>query len=52
MCPDYKEVNMLPKNSNYSEDALVEQPAIKLFKQLGWAHTNCFHEFDENGISF
>ena len=43
---------MAPKNSNYSEDALVEQPAIKLFEQLGWAHTNCFHEFDENGKSF
>ncbi len=35
----------------YSEDALVEQPAIKLFKSLEWEHANCFHEFD-SGESF
>lgn len=28
----------------YTEDALIEQPAIHLFKQLGWEHLNCFHE--------
>jgi len=30
--------------SDYSEDALVEQPAIELFKQLGWEIANCFYE--------
>lgn len=28
----------------YSEDALVERPAIALFKQLGWSTANCFNE--------
>jgi len=32
--------------SDYSEDALVEQPAIELFRALGWETANCFHEFD------
>lgn len=31
---------------NYSEDALIEQPAIALFKKLGWQTANCFYEFD------
>jgi len=30
--------------SRYSEDALVEQPAIALFRELGWETVNCFHE--------
>src|SRR5712691_12326048 len=29
---------------SYSEDALIEQPAIELFKQLGWDAANCYHE--------
>lgn len=28
----------------YSEDELVEQPAIALFKELGWAHISAYHE--------
>lgn len=28
----------------YSEDSLVEQPAIELFKTLGWQAANCYHE--------
>ncbi|MGI8554469.1 MAG: type I restriction endonuclease, partial [Dehalococcoidia bacterium] len=28
----------------YSEAALVEAPAIALFKELGWEHADCFHE--------
>ena len=28
----------------YTEDALVEQPAIKLFDDLGWEALNCFEE--------
>src|SRR5437762_62779 len=36
--------------SNYSEDSLVEQPAIELFKELGWEAANCYHErFDPKG---
>ena len=30
--------------SNYTEDSLVEQPAIALFAQLGWQATNCFYK--------
>jgi len=30
----------------YSEQALVEQPAIELFGELGWETADCFHEFD------
>ncbi len=29
---------------SYSEDSLVEQPAIELFKELGWEAANCYHE--------
>jgi type I restriction enzyme, R subunit len=28
----------------YSEDTLIEQPAIELLKSIGWTHTNCFAE--------
>jgi type I restriction enzyme R subunit len=28
----------------YGEDALIEQPAIRLFEQLGWETANCFYE--------
>lgn len=30
--------------NDYSEDALIEQPAIDLFQELGWETVNCFHE--------
>lgn len=30
--------------SDYSEDSLIEQPAIELFSQLGWETANCFYE--------
>ena len=30
--------------NDYSEDALVEQPAIALFAELGWETVNCFRE--------
>lgn len=33
-------------SSDYSESALVEQPAIELFGELGWETADCFHEFD------
>jgi len=33
-------------SSDYSESALVEQPAIELFSELGWETADCFHEFD------
>lgn len=36
--------------SDYSEDSLVEQPAIELFNELDWETANCFYEkFGENG---
>lgn len=36
--------------NDYSEDSLVEQPAIELFSELDWQTTNCFYEkFGENG---
>lgn len=28
----------------YTEQTLVEDPAIELFKELGWEHANCFYE--------
>lgn len=30
--------------SDYSEDAMIEQPAIALFSALGWQTINCFYE--------
>ena len=32
----------------YTEDALVEQPAIKLFEILGWDALNCWEEYFGN----
>lgn len=29
---------------DYTEDSLVEQPAIALFETLGWETANCFYE--------
>jgi type I restriction enzyme R subunit len=35
----------LPSFSNpFSEDQLVEQPAIRLFEELGWHHVNAYYE--------
>lgn len=31
-------------NRDYSEDALIEKPAIKLFARLGWQTVNAFYE--------
>ena len=31
-------------SGQYTEDQLVEQPAIKLFEELGWEHVNAYHE--------
>lgn len=42
---------MTPKGDNYSEDSLIEQPAIELLNTLGWQTANCFHEFDQSGGS-
>ena len=28
----------------FSEDSLIEQPAIEIFKSLGYSHLNCFEE--------
>lgn len=36
--------------NDYSEDSLVEQPAIELFRELGWQTAICFYEkFGSNG---
>lgn len=36
--------------SGYSENSLIEQPAIALFAELGWETANCFYEtFGQNG---
>lgn len=35
----------------FSEDALVEQPAVELLKELGWETFNAFHEFDPSTVS-
>ncbi|HOW28295.1 MAG TPA: type I restriction endonuclease subunit R [Elusimicrobiota bacterium] len=35
-----------PTTIDYSENALVEKPAIELLHKLGWKPADCFHEFD------
>ena len=35
---------MTPPPSRYTEDQLVEQPAIALFEELGWKSVNAYHE--------
>ncbi len=30
--------------SSYSEEVLIEQPAIEMFQSLGWEHINALHE--------
>ena len=35
----------------YSEDQLIEQPAISLLKQLGWETLDCYSEFSQVGGS-
>ena len=37
--------------SDYSENALVEQPAIALFEELGWPSANCFYENQKCTVS-
>lgn len=36
--------------AGYTEDALVEQPAIAVFRELGWETINAYDEFD-HGVS-
>ncbi|CCF83427.1 type I restriction endonuclease subunit R [Nitrolancea hollandica] len=41
---------MSPAGNDYTENTLVEQPAIALFAELGWETANCFNEtFGSNG---
>jgi hypothetical protein len=35
--------------ASYSEDALIEQPTIELFRSLKWEAADCFHEFEHPG---
>lgn len=37
-------------SNDYTEDALVEQPAIELFKQLKWETVNCYDETFPNSF--
>ncbi len=37
--------------ADFSENTLLEQPAIVLFAELGWETANYFHEFDQAGGS-
>jgi type I restriction enzyme R subunit len=37
--------------AGYSEDELIEQPAIALFGELGWETADCYHEFEQAGGS-
>ena len=37
--------------TDFSENTLVEQPAIALFAELGWETANCFREFEREGGS-
>ena len=32
--------------SDYSEESLIEKPAIALLAKLGWETVNAYHEFD------
>ncbi len=41
---------MTPPPGGYTEDALVEQPAIALLSTLGWESFNAYREFD-HGVS-
>jgi len=41
----------MTEGCSYSEDCLVEQPAIELFAGLGWETLNGFREFDQTGGS-
>jgi type I site-specific restriction-modification system R (restriction) subunit len=38
-------------DNDFSENTLVEQTAIALFRDLGWGYANCFHEFEQPGGS-
>lgn len=41
---------MSPPNGGFSEQELVEKPAIELFRELGYETQDCFHEtFGPNG---
>ena len=37
--------------NSYSEDQLVEQPAIALLAEMGWETLDCYGEFDQGGGS-
>ena len=36
--------------NDFSEDALIEQPAIQLMESLGWKSVNCFAETFGNAM--
>ncbi|MCB0746098.1 MAG: type I restriction endonuclease subunit R [Ignavibacteriae bacterium] len=38
-------------NSNFTEESLVQQPTIEVFKSLGYSYQHCFNEFDDPTFS-
>lgn len=38
---------MTPKPNGYTEDQLIEQPTINLFRSLGWDTADCYQEFEK-----
>ena len=34
----------MPQYNDYTEDHLVEKPAIEVFRSLGWEYLNCYDE--------
>ena len=49
--PTAAQAGLSTVKKDFSEDALIEQPAIELFGELGWETANCFHEFEQAGGS-
>jgi type I restriction enzyme R subunit len=42
---------MTPGGGSYSEESLIEQPAIELFGEMEWETADYFHEFEQAGGS-
>ena len=36
--------------TDFTENKLVEQPAVALFRQLGWESANGYHEFEQPDV--
>jgi hypothetical protein len=49
--PTAAQAGLSTVKKDFSEDALIEQPAIELFGDLQWETADCFHEFEQSGGS-